>query len=78
MVPLCVRMDEEEKLKDDQIMQPTTAPALDFTDSKVQAFPDIYAWDEDEFDELFDSYTKLGDEVIGRYRGITTTLYTKF
>ena len=59
-------------------MQPTTAPSLDFTDSDIQLFPEIYAWDEDELDEIFDSYVKLGDEVIGRYRGSTATLYTKF
>ncbi len=59
-------------------MQPTQAPALDFKDSVVQHYPYIYAWDEDEFDEIFDSYIKLGDEVIGRYRGCKTTLYTKF
>ncbi len=59
-------------------MQPTTAPVFDFTNSEVHNLPHIYAWDEDEFDEIFDSYTKLGDEVIGRYKGVTTTLYTKF
>lgn len=59
-------------------MQATTAPSLDFTGSEVQLFPDIYAWDEEEFDEIFDSYIKFGDEVIGRYRGDTATLYTKF
>lgn len=56
----------------------TNTPSLDFIDSDVQLFPEIYAWDKDEFDEIFETYTILGDEVIGRYRGITTTLYIKF
>ncbi len=35
-------------------MQPTIAPSFDFTNSEVHNLPHIYAWDEDEFDEIFD------------------------
>lgn len=63
--------------REDDPMQPTTAPSLDFTNSEVDLLPNAYAWDEDELDEVFDTYVKLGNEVIGRYRGITATVYTK-
>ena len=70
-------MDEEEKLKDNQPMQPTTASTLDFTNSEVQVCPDEYFMYEGELKYCMQSYVKVGDEVIGRFKNTTCTLYTK-
>ncbi len=41
--------------------------------------PDIYAWDESEIDQVFYSYVRIGDEVIGLVKGKKPgIIYTKF
>lgn len=45
--------------------------------TEVVLAPDAYAWDEDEFVEIFTCYVKIGDEVIGICKDGGGGIYTR-
>lgn len=46
-------------------------------DTIIGLYPDAYAWEEDELEEIYISYVRIGDELLGFLRDGSGCTYTK-